>query len=89
MQFSSEKIKANVGYFTAKLSAEKQKYSVTKWANGDPSAGDIVILDVRDRESFAQGHIKGALCVPLSELRSLMAQLPKDRELVTYCSHHY
>jgi rhodanese-related sulfurtransferase len=82
-------IDANREYFAAKLAAEKSKSDVAKKVNGVPGAGDFLLLDVRDRESFAQGHIKGALCVPLPEIAGLMPRLPNDRDLVTYCSHHY
>lgn len=89
MAFSEQEIKANRDYFAAKIAAEKQRFTVSKWAEGKPGAGDFLLLDVRDRESFGAGHIKGALSVPESELKTLMSGLPKDRELVTYCSHHY
>ena len=89
MTFSEQEIKANRDYFAAKIAAEKQRFAVSKCAAGTPDSGDFLLLDVRDRESFAAGHIKGALSVPVSELKTLMAGLPKDRELVTYCSHHY
>ena len=36
-------------------------------------------------EAFSKGHIRGALSVPLAEIDALLAKLPKDRELVTYC----
>jgi rhodanese-related sulfurtransferase len=89
MTFTERDINANRDYFAAKIAAEKTKYSVAERAAGNPHSEDFLILDVRDRESFAKGHIKGSLSVPQTELETFMARLPKDRELVTYCHHHY
>jgi rhodanese-related sulfurtransferase len=89
MKFSKQEIKANRDYFAAKIAAEKQKFVVGKWAEGNESSPDFLLLDVRDRGSFAEGHIKGALSAPMAELKTLMPGLPKDKELVTYCSHHF
>ncbi len=47
------------------------------------AAGKVFVLDVRyqiDRK------IKGALHVPLGDLEARLAELPRDREIVTYCS---
>ena len=47
------------------------------------AAGRAFVLDVRyqiDRK------IKGALHVPLDRLEARLAELPRDREVVTYCS---
>lgn len=89
MAFTKHDITANRDYFSAKLNAEKSKHDAAQKAMGKPDAGDFLILDVRDRASFVQGHIKGALSVPLVRIKSLMGQLPKDRELVTYCYHQH
>lgn len=47
------------------------------------AAGRAFALDVRyqiDRK------IKGALHVPLDQLEARLADVPRDREIVTYCS---
>jgi rhodanese-related sulfurtransferase/glyoxylase-like metal-dependent hydrolase (beta-lactamase superfamily II) len=46
-----------------------------------------VAIDVRERNEFADGHIPGALHIPLGELEQRAAELPGDRPLVTYCGH--
>ena len=89
MEHSPEEITANRDYFAAKIAAEKTKHSVSQWAAGGHDPEEFLLLDVRDRASFALGHIKGALSVPQTDLDALMARLPKDRELVTYCHHHH
>lgn len=44
-----------------------------------------LILDVRDPDEFEEGHIPGAVNLPLNELRSRMGELPKEREISIYC----
>lgn len=43
------------------------------------------ILDVRERGEFANGHIKGAVNIPLSELRGRIAEIPNDRAVYVHC----
>jgi rhodanese-related sulfurtransferase len=52
-------------------------------------AGEVVVLDVRPAEEYRAGHITGAVSVPLEELKSRLAALPKDREIVAYCRGPY
>ena len=85
MLFSLEDVRANREYFARKLGAEKQKNDVIKKVQGEPGAGEFLLLDVRSRDAFAKAHIRGAFSAPLEELSALAAQLPQDRELVTYC----
>jgi rhodanese-related sulfurtransferase/DNA-binding transcriptional ArsR family regulator len=51
--------------------------------------GEVTLLDVRPPEEFASGHLPGALSVPLPELASRLAKLPKRREVVAYCRGPY
>ena len=44
-----------------------------------------VLVDVRDPDEFEEGHIPGAINLPLNELRSRVDELPRDRELLLYC----
>lgn len=46
---------------------------------------DLVIVDVREKEEFAEGHIAGAQLVPLSEFQSRVNELPKDKKVVLVC----
>jgi rhodanese-related sulfurtransferase/DNA-binding transcriptional ArsR family regulator len=47
--------------------------------------GLVTVLDVRPPEEYAQGHVPGALNVPLDRLRETLENLPTDREVVAYC----
>lgn len=45
----------------------------------------VTLVDVRTADEFALGTIKGAVNVPLDELRSRMADLPKDKSVYLFC----
>jgi ArsR family transcriptional regulator len=47
--------------------------------------GLVTVLDVRPPEEYAQGHVAGALNVPLDRLEERLRDLPPDREVVAYC----
>lgn len=51
--------------------------------------GDVVLVDVRPHEEYEEGHIEGALSLPLEELDERWRELPPDRELVAYCRGPY
>lgn len=43
------------------------------------------LLDVRTPKEFADGNIPGAINIPVDELRSRLAELPRDRAIAAYC----
>jgi len=49
------------------------------------AAQKIALIDVREPDEFAAGHIDGAVLMPLGTLPAHMASLPKDVPLVIYC----
>ncbi|KAF0864928.1 metalloregulator ArsR/SmtB family transcription factor [Pseudomonas sp. LD120] len=51
--------------------------------------GAMTLLDVRSPEEFAQGHLPGAINIPLDELEQRLAELTADQELVAYCRGPY
>lgn len=46
---------------------------------------EALLVDVRDEDEFAEGHVTNALNIPLNELRGRLGELPRDRELWVYC----
>ena len=48
-------------------------------------SGTATVLDVRPEDEFRQGHLPGALNIPLAQLERQLAELPADREIVAYC----
>ena len=49
----------------------------------------VTVVDVRPVEEYRAGHIPGAISVPLKELESRLAELPKRQEIVAYCRGPY
>jgi rhodanese-related sulfurtransferase len=47
--------------------------------------GKLTIVDVRTPEEFAQGHINGAILMPLDKLPNTFTTLPKQGKLIVYC----
>ena len=47
---------------------------------------DVLILDVRNTDEANAGMIPGALLVPDEEIAGRMAEIPKDKRIVTHCS---
>jgi len=49
-------------------------------------AGKAVIVDVRDPGTYDVSHIAGAINIPLDTLRQRLAELPRDKPIITYCA---
>ena len=47
----------------------------------------LFLVDLRDKSDFAQGHIRGAVNIPVEELPNRLWELPTDRLIVLYCYH--
>jgi rhodanese-related sulfurtransferase len=47
---------------------------------------DVLVVDARSAGEYAQEHIPGAISVPLSDLEARMDDLPRDQEIVFYCT---
>ncbi len=47
---------------------------------------DTLILDVRDRDEANFGMIKGAKLVPDAEVLDRLAEIPKDKQIIAYCT---
>ena len=49
-------------------------------------AEQAIVVDVRNQESFDQGHIPGSRLIPAGEILNHVNDLPRDKMIVTYCS---
>lgn len=47
--------------------------------------GDVVVLDVRPEVEYQAGHIRGAVSIPVADLRSRLKEIPQGAEVVAYC----
>jgi len=48
-----------------------------------------LVLDVRQRDEYERGHVPGALHILAGDLPERLAELPRDRPIVTMCSAGY
>lgn len=47
--------------------------------------GGALLVDVRERDEYAEVHASGAQLLPLSEFQARYQELPKDRQLLMIC----
>jgi len=46
----------------------------------------VVFVDVRSKEKYDLGHIKGAISIPGSQLLGRLRELPPGKMIITYCA---
>jgi len=51
----------------------------------DPLPDDLTIIDVRENDEWAAGHIEGAVHIPLAQLPGRVAEVPPDAQTLVYC----
>jgi rhodanese-related sulfurtransferase/DNA-binding MarR family transcriptional regulator len=51
--------------------------------------GDVVVLDVRPEAEYAAGHVRGAISIPIRDLKSRLGEIPDGTEVVAYCRGPY
>ena len=81
-QFGGAKDPVNVAGMIAS-NALRGDNPLADW--GQLGSDGAFLLDVRDPDEFEEGHIPGAVNLPLNEIRTRMEELPRDREISIYC----
>jgi rhodanese-related sulfurtransferase len=62
------------------------------FAVGDPAKvaeaidAGAAVIDVREPDEFDQGHIAGAVSIPIRTLGASAAQIPTDQPVIVYCA---
>ncbi len=82
-QFGSAKDPVNLAGMVA-ANVLRGDVQLAPWHELDRTAA--LILDVRERDEYAAGHIDGAINLPLGELRQRLGELPRDREIWINCA---
>ena len=54
-----------------------------EWLDERP-AGSYTLLDVREPEEYEQGHIPGAVLMPLSELPERLSEIDSRKPVLAY-----
>ncbi len=83
--FSTAKDIVNYAGYVASnlLNKEYKQVSVDKVRELVESCS--MIVDVREESEYSSGHIKGAKNIPLSQLRSRLEEIPKDKPVYLHC----
>jgi NADPH-dependent 2,4-dienoyl-CoA reductase/sulfur reductase-like enzyme/rhodanese-related sulfurtransferase len=81
-QFGTAKDPVNLAGMIAS-NVLREDVSLAEW-EALPST-EALLVDVRQPEEFAAGHIEGAINLPLPELRNRLEELPRDREIWLNC----
>ena len=59
--------------------------SVDEAYNAYISGKDYIFLDVRSIDEYKNGHVDGAMHIPVSELIDRLGELPLGRPVIAYC----
>jgi len=84
-QYGSAKDPINMAGFVAAGLVRGDHPQIDVESVVDSPARPSTLIDVRTPDEFANGHIPGAINVPVDELRSQMPGLPRNRPLAVYC----
>lgn len=82
-------IAGSMALATLSLAAEHSKDSLPT-VKENIEKGKAVLLDVREKSEWDEGHIEGAIFLPLSSVqkglsKEELARLPKDKILYVHC----
>lgn len=47
--------------------------------------GLVTVIDVRPAEEYRDGHLPGAVSIPLEQLEKHLRELDRDKEVIAYC----
>ena len=56
-----------------------------KDAAAEAASGDVVIVDVRRKSEYDEGHIHDALHIPLGEIAARANEIPEGRPVILHC----
>jgi rhodanese-related sulfurtransferase len=51
----------------------------------DRFAAGAYLLDVREQSEWNEGHISGAVLIPLAQLSTRLSEIPTDRDVLIIC----
>ena len=66
---------------------EYQNVSVERLRDymGRHHENEYLLVDVRQPDEYAQGHIPGSVLIPLGQISERMRELPVDKDIIFYC----
>lgn len=83
--FSSAKDPVNMAGFVAQNVLAGRSHMITWKAVKEMDPKDYILVDVRSEEEFANGHVDGAVNIPVDSLRDRLSELDPAKTIVEYC----
>lgn len=84
--YSSAKDPVNMAGFVAE-NILKKKVNIVQWRDIlKLDTATSLLIDSRTVEEFKMGHIDGAVNIPVDDIRSRMAEIPRDKKIIVYCA---
>lgn len=83
--FSSAKDPVNLAGFVAQNVLSGRSHLITWQDVAEMNREDYVLVDVRTEEEYRNGHVEGALNIPLDRLRESLSSLDRSKVIVAYC----
>lgn len=68
------------GFFSKLFGLEDKADFKTLLANG------AILLDVRTKDEYKQGHVKNSINIPLDSLSQNLSKLKNDKPIITVCA---
>ncbi|MBC3795792.1 DsrE/DsrF/DrsH-like family protein [Acetobacterium tundrae] len=83
--FSSAKDPVNMAGFVAQ-NVLADRMNTVAWKDIEKDGNeDTMLLDVRTELEFSNGHLDGAINIPVDSLRERMNELDKNKTIIEYC----
>lgn len=76
----------NLGSMADNVLNGKIKYAFYPDFQMTETTSNAMIVDVRQPEAFAEGHLPGAVNIPLEAIRGNLSSFPHDKPIITYCN---
>ncbi|SJZ80433.1 rhodanese-like domain-containing protein [Anaerorhabdus furcosa] len=83
--FKTMLIALSLGFLSSCSGGDGYKTINSKEAYKMMQEEKVIILDVRTVEEFQEGHIEGAINIPLDEIRTRSNELNKEDTILVYC----
>lgn len=82
--YSSAKDPINMAGFAAE-NILQGRLKVFYWNQFEQVTPDDLLIDVRTKAEFEEGHIEGALNIPLDDMRERINEIDPGKKIYTYC----
>ena len=82
--YSSAKDPINMAGFVAE-NILQGRLGIFYWDQFEQITKDDLLIDVRTKEEYEEGHISGALNIPVDDIRDRMNEIDRNKKIYTYC----